>query len=235
MSSGAAFSFFIFLLYLGLGIYLSRRSASKEGMLAPVHVSFGAIYLMIAFAYLFTGLQQVFHQAGRPLPDEACAYLAQCVAFAVMIPAAYFSTFLLFGNIRLSWYLLIVFLVVSCIACGLAGTSPRHVVEYSWGSAWDFDSVLLKVYYAVAGSIPSLAALVGFIILIVRHLDTRESRYRAIFIAASLACILFAWMVMPSDREYLVAVSRILAMLGSFLGYLAYSHIFLPARDEGPA
>jgi hypothetical protein len=229
MTTGAYFSFAIFALYLGLGIFLAWKSGKKQGLLAQVHVSFGSIYIIIGFAYLFTGLQQVSHQLGHPLASEACAMIAQCVAFSVTIPAAFFSSFLLFGNLRLSRYLMTAYTAVTCLAIGLTGTATLRITEYSWGSAWDFDSVILKTFYIMAGAIPALVALVGFIVLIAHPLDSRAGRSRVILISASFTCILVAWIVMPSANEALVVSSRVLALLGAVCAYLAY---YPPGEDD---
>lgn len=222
MTAGAYFSLAIFALYLVLGIYLALRSGEKQGPLARAHVSYGSIYIIIGSAYLLTGMQQVSYETGNVPAAEAYAMLAQCVAFSVTIPSAYFSSYLLLGNPRISRYLSIIYVAVTCLAIGLTGTATLTITEYSWGSAWDFDSVFLKIFYIVAGAIPALVALVGFFVLIVRPLSSREARSRVFFIAASFSCILAAWVVMPSDNELVVVLSRVLALLGAALGYLAY-------------
>jgi hypothetical protein len=229
MTAGAYFSFAIFALYLGLGVFLAWRSGGKEGSLGRAHAYFGAIYAIIGFSYLFTGLQQVCYELGKVPAAEACAFLAQCVAFSVTIPAAFFASFLLFGNPQLSRYLMILYVAVTCLAVGLTGSSTLSITEYSWGSAWDFSSVFLKLFYIVAGAIPALAALVGFVVLIVGPMASRSARYRVLFVALSFACILVAWVVMPSDNELLVVLSRVMALLGAVCGYLAY---YQPRRLE---
>lgn len=229
MTAGAYFSFAIFALYLGLGIFLAWRSGGKEGPLGQAHAYFGAIYAIIGFSYLFTGLQQVCYELGNVQASEACAFLAQCVAFTVTIPAAFFASFLLFGNPRLSRYLMILYVAVTCLAVGLTGSSELSVTEYSWGSAWDFSSVFLKLFYILAGAVPALVALVGFVVLIVRPLDSRAARYRVLFVALSFSFILIAWVVMPSDNELVVVLSRVIALLGAVCGYLAY---YQPRRAE---
>ncbi len=143
------------------------------------------------------------------------------MAFSVTIPAAFFASFLL-GNPRLSRYLMVLYVAVTCLAIGLTGTATLSITEYSWGSAWDFESLLLKAFYVAAGAVPALVALVGFVVLIVRPLGSRTERSRVFLVAASFSCILGAWIVMPSDNELLVVLSRVLALLGAVCGYLAY-------------
>ncbi len=97
-------------------------------MPAQAHVSFGLIYVIIGIVYLLVGLEQLLPPAGvPPVADQACAIMAQCMAFSVTIPAAYFSSFLLSGNLRLSRYLMIAYVAITCVAIGLTGTSSMQL------------------------------------------------------------------------------------------------------------
>lgn len=233
MTVGAAFAFGIFLAYLVAGVYLIWKSPSKTDDLVSVQVSFGCIYLLVSLVYFFTGLQQVFHELGHPLADRACALFSMYPAYAAIVPASYFSSYMVHGSHRYSRHVMIIFMALTCIAIGIISTSPAHPLTYSWGSTWDFDSTLLRVYLIVFGALPALLVVVEFIMLIRDCQESRRTRWRITLVTASFSCILAGWMIMPSAHEAVVLISRVFLLLGAICALLAYSPTpFLQRRFE---
>lgn len=223
MTVGAAFAFGIFLAYLVVGVYLIWKSPSKTDDLVSVQVSFGLIYILVSLVYLFTGLQQVFHELGHPLADQSCALFSMYAACATIIPATYFSSYIARGDLQRSRHLTIFFVVLVCIAIGIISTAPAHPQSYGWGSTWDFNSTLLRVYFVLFGGLPALIIVVEFIMLVRDYQESRRTRWRITLVTASLACIVAGWMVMPSGREAVVLISRVFLLLGAICALLAYS------------
>jgi hypothetical protein len=232
MTVGAAFAFGIFLAYLGVGSYLIWKAPRKMEELVSVRVSFGCIYIVVSLVYLFTGLQQVFHELGYPLADQACALFSMYTAYATIIPISYFSSYIILGDLRHSRHLMILFVALTCIAIGIISTAPSHPQSYGWGSTWDFDSTLLRVYLVVFGGLPALL-VVGEFLLIRHRLESRRARWRITLVAASFICVIAGWIVMPTGREAVVLISRVFLLLGAACALLAYHPTqFLQRRLE---
>lgn len=222
MTSGAVFAFLIFLAYLMVGSYLVRGSSEKKEGLVSVQVSFGCIYLLVSLVYLFTGLQQVFHEAGNSVADRAFALFSFYAAFCVTIPASYFCTYIIRGDLRYARRLLIFFVAVACVGIGITSTATMYPLHYSWGSTWDFNSAPLHAYIIVAGCIPALIAIALFVQIIFQRLESSRARFRIIFITLSFIFIVAGWAIMPTGYELLVLASRLLLLLGALSALIAY-------------
>lgn len=222
LTSGAAFSFLIFLAYMMVGAYLVRKSSDRKEGMVVAQVAFGCIYLLVSLVYLFTGLQQVFHETGHHLADRAFALFSMYAAFSVTIPASYFCTYIIRGDHRYAWNIMALFVGVTCAGIGMTSSTIMYPRCFTWGSTWDFSSAALHLFIVAACCIPALIAVVMFIQLVFQRLESRRARYRLILITLSFIFIVSGWVVMPTDSELVVLASRLMLLLGALSALLAY-------------
>ncbi len=234
MAGGAVFSFVIFALYAGIGAYLSLQAAESRRGDTGARAALGITYVVVSLVYLFTGLQQVFHQAGRPLADRAFALFSMYAAFSSTIPASYFASYLIHGDLRRSRHIMVAYVGLSCLSYGIVSSLEMRPMDFSWGSTWDFYSLPLRLFFIIAGGIPAAYALYHLLKLSLSPLEPRRLRFRIAMVTASFACLIAGWMVMPTGRELLVAASRALLLMGAFLVMAAYyPPSFLRPRNRG--
>lgn len=234
MAGGAFFSFVIFALYAGVGVYLSLKAGGRAGSHPEARAALGVTFVVVSLVYLFTGLQQVFHQLDRPLADRAFALFSMYAAFSATIPASYFASYLIHGDRRRARLLMIAYVALTCLSYGIVSGTRMQPLEYSWGSTWDFYSLPLRVYFIAAGGVPALAALAQFVALSLSPIEPRRIRRRIVLVTLSFVCIIAGWMVMPTGRELLVVASRALLLAGALLVMAAYYPPSLSLlREEG--
>jgi hypothetical protein len=219
---GMTLSFCIFLFYLIIGAHMLSRARSKGRELFPALVSFGLIWINISITYLCLGTIQAVHGLGHAELERFLFLVSQYAGFSIFVPFAYFASYLLWGDRRLSHWITLAFLVLYLIGAGLISSTPTSMSEYSWGIAWGFDTLTVAVYFWIVGAVPVCLALLYFIFFLYPRTPHGIARYRLAMVTVSFIIILVAFSITPGDNSFIPLLSRSLLLAAGILAQLAY-------------
>ncbi len=219
-----ALVFAIVVLFFSVGLYHIFKGRGKSREYSPVLLSYGIIWMDISFAYLCVGLGQIFHNLQLFTADQRCFYLNYYFALGVIIPAYYFSSYLIWGKKRLSRNLLIVALALFLLGIGLISSTPSQMHEYSWGSTWDFQqrSIVIYVYFLVVGFIPLGLSFLAFIFYLYPKSTSRLARFRLAMTTTAFTLMLFSWAIIVTRSSTILIISRLIALSAGIAAHLAY-------------
>ncbi len=216
--------FTIVILFFSVGLYHIMKGRGKSREYFPAILSYGIIWIDISLAYLCVGLGQIFHNLRLFSADQRFFYLNYYFALGVIVPAYYFSSYLIWGDKRLSRYLLIAALALLLMGIGLISSTPSQMREYSWGSTWDFQrwSLAIYAYFLLVGFIPLGLSFLTFIFYLFPKSTSKRARYHLAMTTLAFMLMLISWAIITTRSSAILIASRLIALAAGFAAHLAY-------------